>query len=133
MSKYNDIIDLPHHISKKHPQMSLKQRAAQFAPFETLTGYGNLVKETARLTNKKIDIDYDAKDILDIKIQEIIEQINKKPFAKFTYFIPDLKKDGGKYIEVLGKVKKIDEYKQIIILENNTQIPINEIIDIQKC
>ena len=131
MKNYDDIINLPHYISKKHPQMSLKQRAAQFAPFATLTGYGDSIKETARLTDDKIDIDCDEKEILDRILQEIMEQINKKPFAKFTYFIPDLKKAGGKYVNVSGKIKKIDEYKQIIVLENNTIIPINEIIDIR--
>lgn len=129
-NKYDDIINLPHHISKKHKQMTLEARAAQFAPFAALTGYGDEIKETARLTNKRIDLDEESKSILDNKIQIILKQISRRPTVSITYFIPDLKKDGGKYITVSGIIKRIDKYKQVIILENQTEIPINEIIDI---
>ena len=129
-NKYDDIINLPHHISKKHKQMTLEARAAQFAPFAALTGYGDEIKETARLTNKRIDLDEESKSILDNKIQIILKQILRRPIVSITYFIPDLKKDGGKYITVSGIIKRIDKYKQVIILENQIEIPINEIIDI---
>ena len=130
MGKYDDIIDLPHHISKKHPQMSLEARAAQFAPFAALTGYDDAVKETARLTNERIDLDEEAKMMLDAKLQVIREQLSEKPLVTITYFVPDAKKDGGKYITTNGNVKKIDDYKHLIILDNSLEIPINEIIDI---
>lgn len=129
--KYKDIINLPHHVSKRHPQMSLKERAAQFAPFAALTGYGDAVKEKGRLTTEKIDINEELRAILDNKLQFIKNQINKKPLIKFIYFIPDLKKSGGKYVEVIGNVKKIDEYNQVIILEDKTEIKIDEIIEIE--
>lgn len=129
-AQYNDIINLPHHISKSHPQMSLYARSAQFAPFAALTGYEDAVKETARETNERIEIDEALKLILDSKLQYIIEKIKTKPEVSFTYFVPDLKKDGGKYLTVTGIVKKIDTYNQIIYLADNTQIPISEIIDI---
>lgn len=129
-SKYDDIINLPHHISNKHPQMALEARAAQFAPFAALTGYDDAVKETARLTNERIELDDEAKNILDNKIQMIKEQIKTRSTATFTYFIPDLKKDGGKYVNVTGIVRKIDEYRQVIVLEDKTEIPINEIVEI---
>lgn len=129
-NEYNDIINLPHHISTKHPQMSLDARAAQFAPFAALTGYDDEVKETARLTNERIELGDEAKSIIDNKIQVILEQLSARPIVAFTYFIPDTKKEGGKYVTVTGIIKKIDEYKQVIVLEDKTEIPIKEIIDI---
>ena len=130
MGKYDDIIDLPHHISKKHPQVSLEARAAQFAPFAALTGYDDAVKETARLTNERIDLDEEAKMMLDAKLQVIREQLSEKPLVTITYFVPDARKDGGKYITTADNVKKIDDYKHLIILDNSVEIPIDEIIDI---
>ncbi|HIT70541.1 MAG TPA: hypothetical protein IAD08_01305 [Candidatus Scatovivens faecipullorum] len=128
--QYDDIINLPHHVSKKHPQMSLYARSAQFAPFAALTGYEDAIKETSRETSEKIDIDDELKSILDSKLQIIMEHIKNKPEISFTYFIPDSKKDGGSYITVIGIVRKIDLYNQIIYLANNTEIPINDIINI---
>ena len=130
IEKYKDIINLPHHVSKKHPQMSLYARSAQFAPFAALTGYEDEVKETARLTNSKIEIDEEEKIILDRKMQIIKEKIYEKPTVTITYFVPDLKKAGGKYITVIGKAVKLDEYRQNLILEDKTEIKISEIFDI---
>ena len=128
--KYDDIINLPHHESKKHQRMSLEARSAQFAPFAALTGYDEVIRETARLTNKRIEINEEMKAILDEKLLLIKTQIKSKPNITVTYFVPDSKKDGGKYITVTGKVIKIDIYKQHIILENKIEIPISEIIEI---
>ena len=128
---YEDIINLPHHTSKKHPRMSLEARSAQFAPFAALTGYDEVLIETARLTNERIEIDETIKVIIDSKLQIIKEHIKEMPLITFMYFVPDLKKDGGKYITVTGNVKKIDEYRNVLILENKTEIPIKEIIDIK--
>ena len=127
---YDDIINMPHHVSKKHPPMSLYARSAQFAPFAALTGYEEAVKETARETGDRIDVDEEIKAILDSKIQLLSEKIKQKPEISFTYFIPDLRKDGGDYVTVNGIIKKIDMYEQKIILLDKTEIPINEIIDI---
>ena len=128
--QYDDIINLPHHISKKHPQMSLYARSAQFAPFAALTGYEEAVKETARETNERIDIEDELKSILDGKLQIILEQIKNHPEISITYFIADSKKNGGEYVTVTGLVKKVDLYNQYVYLIDNTEIPINEIIDI---
>lgn len=128
--KYDDIINKPHHKSKTHPPMSLYARSSQFAPFAALTGYEDLVTETAREVSERIEIDDEFKKILDGKIQLLSEKIKNKPEIIFTYFIPDLTKNGGAYVTVTGIVKKIDLYNQAIILEDKTQIPINEIIDI---
>lgn len=127
---YDDIINLPHHVSKKHPRMSLEARSAQFAPFAALTGYDEVIRETARLTNQRIEISEELKAILNEKLLLIKEQIHNKPNITVTYFVPDSKKDGGKYISVKGKVLKIDEYKQNIIFENKIKIPISDIIEI---
>lgn len=130
-NKYKDIINLPHPVSKKHPQMSIHDRAAQFASFAALTGYEDEVKETARLTDQKIEIDEELKQILNDKLNNIKEKIATKPKVIFTYFIPDSKKEGGSYEKIIGRVKKIDGYKQIIVLEEGKEIPISEIIKIE--
>lgn len=129
-NKYDDIINLPHHISKKHPRMSLYARSSQFAPFAALTGYEDAINETSRQTSKKIDIDEELKNILDSKLQIIIEQIKDKPEVTITYFIEDLKKEGGKYVTITGFVRKVDLYDQYIYFVDDKKIPINDIIDI---
>ena len=128
--KYDDIINLPHHVSKKHPQMSLYARSAQFAPFAALTGYEEAIKETARETSARIEIDEEMKSVLDSKLQILLEKISLKPELSITYFVPDFSKDGGKYVTTEGIIKKIDMFNQYIYLEDGTEIPINEIIDI---
>lgn len=127
---YDDIINLEHHVSQKHPQMSLDARAAQFAPFAALTGFDEELKEAERLTNERKIINEDLREKLDNKLQIIQKQISVKPAITVTYFVHDLRKQGGSYGTVIGKVKKIDKYKNVVILENKTEIPIAEIIDI---
>lgn len=126
--KYNDIINMPHHVSKTHPQMSLKARSAQFAPFAALTGYGDVINETGRLTNEKIEIDDELKEILNEEIMKIKSKLSKRLTISFTYFIPDAKKNGGKYVTVKGIVKKVNDNS--IILEDKTEILIEDVIDI---
>lgn len=121
MNKYDDIINLTRPNSK-HPHMTLEQRSAQFAPFAALTGYEGQIKETARLTDKKLELDEEAKSILDIKLQIVIE---------ITFFVPDSKKDGGKYETINGIIKRIDEYHNKMIMMNDIHIDIDEIIDMQ--
>ena len=130
MGKYDDIINLPHHISSKHPRLSMEQRAAQFAPFAALTGYGDSIKETARLTDNRIELNEEEKEMLNIKLQELKNKVSIMPQVTITYFVPDVKKAGGEYITKINKLKKIDEYKKIIILDDKTIIPIDEIIEI---
>ena len=129
--KYSDIIDLPHHVSTKHPHLSREQKAAQFAPFAALTGFDDDVQETARLTDKRIDIDDGLKEIISNKLNIIDVNIKKHPSVTFTYFIQDKKKSGGKYVEVTGNVKKINIFDNYVLLDDNTKIPIIDIIDIQ--
>ena len=129
MNKYEDIINLSRPISK-HPKMTLYQRSAQFAPFSALTGYEGQVKETARLTDRRIELDEEMKLILDLKIQVIKEMLSDNPEVEITYFIPDTRKDGGKYETIINNVKKIDSYNEHIIMQNNLKIEIKEIINI---
>ena len=126
--KYDDIINMPHHVSKTHPQMSLEARSAQFAPFAALTGYGDVINETGRLTNEKIEIDDELKEILNEEIMKIKSELSERLTVSFTYFIPDEKKNGGKYVTVKGIVKKVNDNS--IILEDKTEILIEDIIDI---
>ena len=127
---YDDIINLPHYISKKHPQMSIEARSAQFAPFSALTGYDEAIKETARLTDKRIEIDDGLKVVLNNKLQYILENLKLKPEIILTYFVYDDKKIGGKYVEKIGVVKKIDMVEQYVMLIDKTKIPFLEIINI---
>lgn len=128
--KYDDIINLPHHVSIKHQHMSMEMRAAQFAPFAALTGYEDAVKETGRLTSERIELDEEQKVILDEKLKIINDKINQHPRISLTYFIPDMKKEGGRYETVAKEIKKIDEFKHSIIMIDGEEIPINEIIEI---
>ena len=127
---YGDIINLPHHVSKNHPQMSMEKRAAQFAPFMALDGYVDEVKETARETEDEMDLDEEQKSIMDVKLQIIREHLEEQPYITFKYFIKDNKKEGGEFKTVSGNVIKIDEYKELILLEDMTQVAIKDIVDI---
>ena len=102
MEGYEDIINLPHHVSKTRPQMSMLDRAAQFSPFAALTGYDAAIKETGRLTDEKIEMDEDRKAALDMKQAYLIEMIDEQPEISVTYFLPDTKKSGGSYVTVTG-------------------------------
>lgn len=128
--KYNDIIDLPHHVSDSRPQMSMMDRAAQFSPFAALTGYDSAIKETARLTDQRIELDDYEKEEINDKIQLIAEHLGEDFEVVITYFQPDSKKAGGAYVDAIGVVKTIDEYKRLIIFRDGKKIPIDDILDI---
>ena len=131
MNYYEDIINLPHHEpSPKHQRMSIYNRSAQFAPFSALTGYGESIKEMARLVDDRIILDESVKEMISNKLAEIINNISSNPKVTITYFIPDSKKKGGKYVEVVGNIKKVDTANKIITLTDKTSISINEIINI---
>lgn len=131
METYDDIINLPHYTSKKRPRMSMEDRAAQFSPFAALTGYGDVIKETARLTDRKIELTEDARSDLDDKIQIIKESLEQPPKVLFTYFLKDRKKKGGAYVEAFGTVRKINEIDRQIILLDGKTISIEDILDIE--
>ena len=128
---YEDIINLPHHVSSTRPQMSMLDRAAQFSPFAALTGYDAAIKETGRLTDEKIELDEDTKAALDMKQAYLIEMIDEQPEISITYFLPDTKKSGGAYVTVTGNLKRFDEYERLLILTDGKKIPMDDIADIE--
>lgn len=133
MGEYDDIINMPRFVSKRYLQMSMHDRAAQFSPFAALTGYDDAIKETARLTDKKINLD---EDVLQ-KLDEILFVIRKKLDSGqkcrtvISYFEKDLKKDGGRYLDISGEVKRIDGYRNVIVLMDGNIIPIEDIMNIE--
>lgn len=126
--RYDDMIDMPHHVSTKHPQMSLHDRAAQFSPFAALTGYDDAIAETARLTDRRIELSETDMDRLNLKWQLLMEHISERPAVMITYFVPDSKKEGGKYVSISGCVKKIDEYEQTVTMTDGRKISLPEVI-----
>lgn len=127
---YDDIINLPHHVSASRPRMSALDRAAQFSPFAALTGYDDAVKETARLTDERIELDESSKAALNERLLMIQGQLNDQPQVSIIYFQPDDKKAGGTYITATGCVKKIDEYERTAAMKDGTKISIDDIIKI---
>lgn len=129
--EYDDIIHLPHHVSTTRAQMAVIDRAAQFAPFAALSGHDAAIKDTARQTEKRIELDEYMKEAFNDKLQIIADWINEHPEIEITYFQPDEKKDGGTYITTSCTVKKIDEYEKVAVMEEGTEIPIEDIINIE--
>lgn len=120
--RYDDIINLPHPVSTKHPRMAPLDRAAQFSPFAALTGHEAAIKETARLTDERAELDESSKELLDMRLQTIREHLAEKPEAAVTFFEPDQKKSGGTYVTVTGRIKRIDEYEGKLVLEGGISI-----------
>ena len=129
--RYDDIIDLPHHRSATRPHMPLTDRAAQFSPFAALTGYEAVITETARLTDRRIELDEDEKAAITQKLQTVLEHIRERPEITVTWFRPDGKKEGGAYVTATGRVKRIDEYDHAILMTNGTRIPICDVAAIE--
>ncbi len=135
VNPYDDIINLPHHTSASRPHMSAHDRAAQFSPFAALTGYDSAIDETARLTDKRVELDEYSKAALNEKLcmiqEQMAEQMDEQPEVSITYFQPDNKKSGGAYITATGYVKKIDEYERTVVMRDVTKIPIEDILAIE--
>lgn len=128
--RYDDIIDLPHHVSKKHPQMSLHDRAAQFSPFAALTGYEDAVGEAARLTDRRQELDEEQAARLEQQLQILAEKAAERPEVEITYFLPDARKSGGKYVTVQGTLRRIDETEKMLIFTDGRRIAIRDIFEI---
>lgn len=129
--QYDDIIDLPHHVSATRPRMSMIDRAAQFSPFAALTGYDAAIKETGRLTDERIELSEERRIVLDRKQQLLLDNLADRPEVSVTYFVPDERKSGGAYVTVTGQVKKVDEFERLLILTDGTKIPLDEILDME--
>lgn len=131
LHKYDDIINLPHHVSSTRPHMSIEERAAQFSPFAALTGHEDAIKETARQTEREIILDENELEILDEKLKAILSDKSDNKNIKVVYYVPDENKNGGKYVECSGRVKKMDEYRHVLVMEDGTEINVGRIADIQ--
>ena len=129
--QYKDIIDLPHHVSKTRPQMPMSDRAAQFAPFAALTGYDSAIKETGRLTDEKIELDEEALTALDMKYQILMDAFDDALEVTITFFQPDERKAGGKYVSATGAVKKVDDFERRITMRDGTRIPMDDVLSIE--
>lgn len=128
---YDDIINLPHHVSEKRPHMSRADRAVQFAPFAALSGHGAALVETARLTDQHIELEEDDRAALDRKHQALLERIGERPKVAVTWFVPDERKEGGQYITTVGRLRRVDEVRRVMVLVDRTEIPLDDIFDIE--
>lgn len=128
---YRDIIDLPHHVSNKRPQMPRLNRAAQFAPFAALTGYDAAVTETARTTDRRIELDENERQEIDRRLGILLARLPEQTDISITYFKPDERKSGGAYISAAGQIKKIDEYERCVVFFDGAVIPICDILCIE--
>ena len=126
---YDDIIDLPHHVSERHPQMSMYNRAAQFAPFAALTGHNAAITEAARLTEAEQELSDSDAEVLNRKLA-YLQSLDEKPTISVTYFVPDDKKEGGSYHTATGIVKSVEPDKGVLQFEDGTGIPVIRIKDI---
>lgn len=128
---YDDIIHLPRHVSKRHPQMSLYNRAAQFAPFAALTGYGAAIAETARQTSPKIEMMEDDRQLMDRKLSILSSHLEEEPTISITFFQPDGRKEGGHYLTTTGIVKTIRTNERVIIMKDRKKISIDAIVGLE--
>lgn len=127
---YDDIINLPHHVSARHPQMSLYNRAAQFAPFAALSGHDDAIEETARLTDVQRELTQGERDVLNGKLNCLLQR-DDSPTVEITYFLPDKRKSGGRYCTVTGTIKKVDDIEGRLLLTDGTAIPLSTVSDMR--
>lgn len=127
MGPYDSIIGLPHPTSDRHPRMPMSSRAAQFSPFAALVGHEAAIAETARLTERKIELTEEEKEVLDQKLRLLLETGAE---GMFTWFLPDAKKEGGAYVTTAGRIKRFDQLEGRIILSDGTVIPIEDVLEI---
>lgn len=128
--RYDDLLDLPHHVSATHPHMSLLDRAAQFAPFKALTGFEDEVEETARLTDARTEPGEDRIARLDARLRLLEKHLAEAPTVSVTFFRPDSRKDGGRYETVSGTVGKIDPVSRRLVFQSGQSIDIDSIFDV---
>ena len=129
--KYSDIIHLPHPVSEKHPRMPMLDRAAQFSPFAALTGYEEAIYETGRLTEEKTELGEEEKAILDRKQRLLLEKLYERPALTVTFFVPDEKKSGGRYVTKTGNLKRIDLIQRWMLLTDGTKISLEDVKNIE--
>ena len=128
--RYDDIIHLPHHVSPRRKQMPPEDRAAQFSPFAALTGYEAAIIETGRLTDSRVELDVDGREILDEKLRTLAAQLGRKPEVTVTYFRPDDRKADGSYRDITGYIRRIDSYEKALVMEDGTEVAFDCLYDI---
>ena len=129
--QYDDIIDLPHHVSERHTQMSMIDRAAQFSPFAALTGYDAAIVETARLTDQKRELTEEQKHEISRQLNALQARIKTDPAVTVVYFEKDSRKAGGEYRTVTGSAKRIDPLIGMLELTDGTAIPFDDILSME--
>ena len=129
--KYDEIMSLPHHVSKTRPQMPMADRAAQFSPFAALAGYDSAIRETGRLTDEKIELDEESLTALNVRYQMLMDVLAEGPEVRITYFKPDEKKAGGAHMTITGAVRKIDDFEQMITMRDGTRIPMGDVLSLE--
>lgn len=129
--RYDDIIDLPHHISPTRPHMSMSDRAAQFSPFAALTGYDGVIRESGRLTKERVELSEEELETLGRKQQYLMSIIDESPEITVTYFVPDSLKEGGEYVTCSGRLKRIDEYERRLVFTDGTKVDIDDVVEIE--
>ncbi len=130
-SLYEEILYLPHHVSRTRPQMPMSNRAAQFMPFTPLEGYDFMVSEVTRVTSERIELDEDTKNLIDLKLQVLSAKRLDAPTGRFTYFVKDLFKSGGSYVTAVGKIRTLDQSRNLIILRDGTQISVKDLLEVE--
>ena len=128
---YDDIINLPHPTSQRHPRMPVRDRAAIFSPFAALSGHGAAIAETARLTERRMELDEDTRAELDRKQAVLLEHIDEQPEITITWFQPDEKKDGGAYLTTTGRLKKLRELERLLVLADGAEIPLEDVVALE--
>ena len=131
MSSYDDIINLPHHQSQRHARLSMQSRAAQFGAFAALDGHGDLIDENARYTDSRIIPAEDAMEEIATRLKVLAGRIDEHSQIYIEYFVPDERKSGGKYVQIKGYVRQINEHKRMLVMEDGTQINIDSIIELK--
>ncbi len=129
--RYDYMLNMPHKQSSSRKHMTMIERAAQFGAFRALTGYEDAILETGRLTKERVELDEYQKIEIDMKLQFIKDNVETIPEVSITYFMPDEKKCGGEYVTHVGSVKKIREFEKQLVFEDGTEIPLEEIFDIE--
>lgn len=124
---YDDIIDLPHPTSKKHPRMSMTDRAAQFSPFAALSGFSWVIQEAGRLTDTRVELGASDQADLERTLNVLDSQEEEHPQIQVTYFLPDTRKEGGAYVTITGRLKRIDQVKGVLVLQEGVNVPIHDI------
>ena len=130
--KYDDILSLPHPNSTNHPRMARGDRAAQFSPFAALTGYGDVILETQRLTDEKVELDEEALALLNEKYQMLMRRMDEQPVVQITYFQPDERKEGGAYVTVTGVVRRVDDVMKKITMQDGNEIEMEKILNVEE-